>query len=158
MRKVVLVLVWMLLPVFGPLAEEQAPLFSVAGFKAFKQAVSENVDIGGTYTFKPKGDWDSAASFSAFGSVPALRLEVNRWELAAGLAYTYVPKWDEHFGGVGGTVTLFNTPKQVLAVKDAVPAADLVLPRAAKVKGFAAVQSRLGPAELAVSIGITVPF
>ena len=137
-----------------------APTF-VQEIKAGVLAIGGKVDIGGGYTFLANTleDWDIESSLSAIGKLRELTWEKGRWEYGVGLAYSYVPAWDDHFGGLAGWATLFDTPKMVMAVREAIPGADIVTPRAMQLKFFAAIQTQLEEEKrLAFSAGFSVPF
>lgn len=144
-------------------AQESAPITNpesaAALIRAILDTVGERVDLGGTLTVKPTEAWDNAPSVSVMGKIPGLEWSPNdRLTLAAGLTYSYVLQWEEHFAGIGGTVTLFETPAGILKAKSAIPAADVVLPRMTKVKGFASLQTRVPEPLLGLTAGLTVPF
>ncbi len=138
-------------------APVSSPEVSANLFKGIMSAISDKVDIGGTYTVRLEKNLDHAASLSLFGKMHTWQASA-RWELAAGLAYSYVPAWDEHYTGVGMTATLFDTPAPVLAARDSLPVVSTILPRMTKIKAFAAIECRLANFTPALTIGLTVPF
>lgn len=144
-------------------ASEPAPVTNPESAAALVRAVvdtiGEQIDLGGTITVKPSQGWANSPSVSVLGQLPGCQWSPNeRITLAVGLTYSYSLQWEEHFAGIGGTVTLFETPAVVLAAKNAVPVADVTLPRMTRVKAFLSVQTRVPEALPALSAGLTVPF
>lgn len=127
--------------------------------RALVSSVGERIDLGGTFTAKPTARWANAPSVSVLGKLPGCAWDLtDRITVEAGLGYSYVLQWEEHYAGAGVAVTLFDTPQPVLATKDALPVASAVLPRMTKIKAFLSVQTRVPEPLLGLTAGLTVPF
>lgn len=152
-------------PASAEAALDAATNATVSTFAKLWHSATDRLDLGGTMTAKRDGNnLLTAPSFSALGVVTKDTWHATaRWDVdwKAGVAYTYVGKWDEHFAGIGAQAAVLKLPPQLVTAQNSVPLVDVVTPRLTVLSVFAAVELRidnLHEPSPAATVGLTLPM